>query len=321
MSFLAFFNYLIDPYGSFGTDILNVNPVDSRSEILNKLDSADPQLQTLLFGSSRSLLFKHFPGLNVALYAGAIEDHYSILRYAVDDLQYPIKAVVLVLEPDLMVSSHPVEKMLVKNSKLNRWLIKEPILYGQSLFAPPGYIDDIAMLLSVTTLKNSTKVLLKALKKRMSNGDKSDQDIGVVGAKNNHVLGRIAEARDSIDARLRQYRKLYMSALALDKTRIKYLDMFAEFASENNIKVILVHPGSSKVFWDEMMSLSNFKNINSEFYDLIQKVRVRYGWTEIDIRPGKWKGLPLEYPDGVHLSKPSAAIIDNEINEGLRNVF
>lgn len=116
-------NYLIDPYGRYGTNILGAHRIDSRSWVVSRLRSLVESPNVLLFGSSRCLPLnpkwdKELLCVNVSLYAGAIEDHYCILRFAVEELGIPVRIAVIGLEPDLLLSSHPIDPMLKKMESL-----------------------------------------------------------------------------------------------------------------------------------------------------------------------------------------------------------
>ena len=315
---ICLINFLIDPYGRYGTDILNVNQIDPRTYIVKKLDSAWPWPKLLLFGSSRCLKFNpqynsELPGVNVALYAGAIEDHYCILRYAIDNNKYPIKVVVIGLEPDLMISSHPVDKMLAQNKQLSRWLNKSESVTIQSLFTPPKYIEEISSLLSIITLRHSLSVFFSYMQKIFNVREASASTSEKTQSSVSSVLEKIIEERDSINARLRQYRSLYLGARELDTTRIDYLNRFAELTRKHKIRVIIFHPGYSKEFWDEMSKLKSFRHINNLLDTHIDNLRTKYGWEIVDFRPHKWAGQKLDFPDGIHPSGYAATLIDNKL--------
>ena len=340
---IGFINYIIDPYGHYGTNVLKLGRVDSRIGIIQKLNKQTLPPQLLLFGSSRVL--KQSPnyhpeihGVNVSVFAGAIEDHYSILRYAVDELKYPIKFAVIGLEADLMPGSHPINGFLSRSKKLNRWLIQKqfPTLDSlviqeqsstiQSFLGKPSYIKELSSLLSIITLGDSLKKIGKYfLIKRKISGSKKLSLKASDNESTNSLLAfifNIIEAeRQSMQARLRQYKTIYAGNPQVEPLRLQYLYKFAEFARERGIHVIAFKPGYSIGFWQEMNKISGFRKISRELDIHEKKIKKQFGWKFIDFRPTSWNGEEIDFPDGVHPSKRSISIIDNAIKEMLSNAI
>ncbi|MFC1822448.1 hypothetical protein ACFL9T_07045 [Thermodesulfobacteriota bacterium] len=325
--FAGLFNYLIDPYGRYGTDILNMNRIDPRSWIVNNLKNQTKEPQLLLFGSSRciNLHVDHIPnihGINVALFAGAIEDHYCILRYAVEDLSYPIKYIVLGLEPDLMTNAHPIDTMLRRNEILNRWLEKSeqaPVQFG---LTAPDYVKDLSSLLSLKTLMDSLRVLAKFLIKSLNLREATAAEVPLDHKKEDvSWLQKIVDKKDSMEARLRQYKKLYSGATQIDAARQRYLYRLADFAQKRGIKVIMFYPGYSMEFWQQMCKITVFKKMHEGLDLHIQELVQKYEWDVIDFRPTYWKDPKLEYFDGVHPTRDTVKIIDNTIGDLVKRDF
>lgn len=320
-------NYLIDPYIRYGTSILNKNRIDTSTWIVRQVKNQTQPPQLLLFGSSRVL--NHRPnyhpdihGANVSLYAGAIEDHYCILRYAVDQLKYPIKYVVLGLEADLMPKSHPISESLIRNKTLNRWLIQQPFTI-QSFLGELSYIKELSSLLSIITLKDSCKMIAKYFLKNIALRDfLTTAFVGESETLSSTLPGKkMVLAKGSILARLRQYKTIYAGVSQVNPVRLKYLYKFAEFAKEKDILVILFRPGYSIEFWQEMSKINSFVRINREFDIYFEELKEQFGWHIIDFRPTYWKGTELDFKDGVHPTKRTNRIIDKAIKELINNVI
>lgn len=321
------FNYLIDPYGRYGTDILDMNRIDARTWVVNKLSDSYESLELLLFGSSRCLglnanYHPDVPGMNVALYGGAIEDHYCILRYAVDDLKYNIKYIVVGLEPALFSNNHPINMSLERNKVLNRWLLNENRSRIQSYFQQPPYVSGIASLLSITSLKDSLKIVLKYI---LENIGVKEASAAAPPSRRTDGIGslfeKIAQAKDSMQARLRQYRKIYSGAAHLSEKRLRYLYQFARFAQGKGMQVIMFYPGYSMEFWEEMEKIHAFTKMHESLENQMEKIQQEYGWKIIDFRPKNWEGPELGFFDGVHPTKDTIQIIDETIGNVVNSVI
>ena len=316
---VALTNYLVDPYGRYGTDILNANRIDPRTWVEKMLRNQSVKPDLILFGSSRTMPLKpdfgrELRGVNAALFAGAIEDHYCILRYSVEKLNFSLRYAVIGLEPDLLLSSHPIDPMLVKNKSLGQYLEKKKKSPIQDFFKQPAFVDEIASLLSLTSLKNSCKIIFSFLmnlfnpKSAIADAH-PEESTGIVSG----LLEIVEEKKDSMEARLRQYKTLYSGVTSIDKDRLKYLYRFAEYAKKNHISVIAFIPGYSISFWSEMNQIDSFTNINQEFDKEMMRLKELYGWQLIDFRPGNYAGPELVFFDGVHPTKQTRYIIENII--------
>jgi hypothetical protein len=326
---VALVNYLVDPYGRYGTDVLGAHRIDPRSWIVFKLSRKHPAPNVLLFGSSRCLSLNpnygpNHVGLNVALYGGAIEDYYSILRYAVEEMKDPVRWVVMGLEADLMVSSHPIDPMLRKNKKLSKYLKEQRLKSFQSLFSAPEYVEGLASLLSLRTLEDSFRVIFGVLMRHFgireasaNLGEEGDEQLGIAG----RIFGEIVEQKDSMEARLRQYKALYSGSVTLDRDRIDYLRRFAAYAEANRIRVLLFFPGYSESFWKEISKSDAFENAQRTLGEEVAKLANQYGWRVLDFRPGNWVGPNLEFFDGVHPTKETIKIINRSIEGALEDGF
>ncbi|WP_139168992.1 hypothetical protein [Desulfobacula phenolica] len=318
-------NYLIDPYGWHGTDILKAQRIDSRTRVEKMLRNQWNKPDVMLFGSSRSMSLKpnfgkESIGVNAALFAGAIEDHYCILRYSVESLSFPLRFAVIGLEPDLFLSTHPIDPMLIKNKRLGRYLEKKNISIIQAFFKQPGYVDEVASLLSFTTSKNSCKIIFGFLMdhfdpKGAITDIKQISSSGLTG----YLLEIIKKKKDSMTARLRQYKKLYSGAVAIDADRLRYLYRFADYAKKNSIAVVAFYPGYSRGFWNEMINIDAFIKSNQKLDQEMMKLKKLYGWRLIDFRPGKFKGSELQFFDGVHPTKQTTLIIEKIISNKVIN--
>lgn len=322
-------NYLVDPYGRYGTDVLGMNRIDARTYVVRKLEAQVKLPELLIFGSSRSLRldpdrYQNGHGLNVALYAGAIEDHYCIYRYAADVLKFPVKTVVIGLDADLMGTTHPVDNMLVRNGKLKRWLLSSNDEGVQSFFRDPEFLAEISSLLSLTTLLDSGRLIFGRMIKMtksvcvssaMAAQVKENVDAGTVAnaSADSSIIGRITEAMDSVGARLRQFKKLYVGSVGLDPLRVKYLDAFAKMTAQRGIRVIAFYPGYSPAFWESMKELPSFLKMHAALEMKLESYRSIYDWKVIDFRPPHYNGPALDFFDGVHPTNETAKTIDNLI--------
>ncbi|MBN2512081.1 MAG: hypothetical protein JXB18_03990 [Sedimentisphaerales bacterium] len=285
--------------------------------------------ELLLFGSSRCLSLKpeieNVNSLNVSLYAGAIEDHYCLLRYAVEDLKFPVHTVVVGLEPDLLVDNQPINPMLKRNTILSRYLLKNDISVAKSnFFCKPGYIDEVASLLSTTTLSDSLRVVFKYLlnifrvsEAGAATSENPEKSVNLIKT----ILEKITVEKDSLESRLRQYKNLYAGSTKIDPERLQYLDDFAEYAQRHEIHVLIFIPGYSKNFWKEMHCVDSFVEIQGKFDRVIHNLVETYGFKVIDFRPVHWRGPELEFFDGVHPTKHTAEIIDAQINRVISDGF
>lgn len=327
LSFVALFNYFVDPYGRYGTNLLGANQTDSRSHIVQELRRQFPSPRTLLFGSSRSLLLNprfgiELPVMNVALYAGAIEDHYCILRYAVENLKYPIRFALIGLEADLMVNNHPIDPMLRTNEALSKYLIEENKSLIHGLLSQPRYIEEVASLLSTTTLKNSLRKVLQILLRNFRVRDASANELTVLPKRvYESFIEEIIAARKDMQARLRQYKSLYAGSVHVDRLRLEYLDRFAQYCEQKSINVVVFMPGYSDEFWGHMIKNENFVRIHRDLDGKMRELNEEYGWKIVDFRPDVWKGRELVYPDGVHPCKETAFIMSRAIEEAILNGF
>lgn len=147
--------------------------------------------------------------------------------------------------------------------------------------------------------------------------DSAQSSQGLTG----EILQKFAETRDSMDARLRQYKTLYSGATYLDPVRLKYLESFAEYAQSKNISVIIFLPGYSKEFWTEMIQIEAFGKIHRSMDEAVHRIGSKYGWKIVDFRPDAWNGPELVFFDGVHPTKPTAQVIDTAIGEVIANDF
>jgi len=325
---ISFLNYLIDPYGHYGTDVLNMNRIDARSWVVKILANQIKPPQLLLFGSSRCLRQKpnydpQIYGLNVSLYGGAIEDHYCIFRYAVEKLNYPIKFVVVGLEPALMAQSHPIKETLIRNKTLNRWLIQQKSSTVQTFFQEPSYIKELSSLLSIKTLMDSGKVVFKYILKITDVREASAATVANESDTSHSasLVEKIVAAKDSMQARLRQYKKIYTGVVLMDPVRVQYLYKFALFAQEKGIRVIIFKPGYSQKFGQEMNKLNSFKKMHRELDILLAQLKKQFGWNVIDFRPPHWRGPELDFFDGVHPSNETARILDRAIAKVINNAI
>ncbi|MFX0142188.1 MAG: hypothetical protein ACFFDN_51595, partial [Candidatus Hodarchaeota archaeon] len=279
------------------------------------------QPDLLLFGSSRCLglhpNYNNLYGVNVSLFAGTIEDYYCIFRYAVDELKYPIKVVVLGLEPDLMLNSHPTDMMLIRNNKLNPWLIKKNVSVIQSFFREPLFLNELSSLLSIMTIRNSCKVVLQFYIKKLNiiNETFASEKNSASNIQGNPFFKDLIYEKDSIDARLRQYKKIYTGAINIDPQRINYLYKFAQFAFDKRIRVIMFFPGYSMKFWEEMSKVPSFEKMHFALEDHIKEIEKQFEWKILDFRPGQSMGLSLDFFDGVHPTQKTVRIIDKTIED------
>lgn len=323
---ICLFNYLIDPYGHYGTDVLNMQMIDPRAGIVRKLTTQIQPPDLLVFGSSRCLRLRpnynqNYYGVNASLFAGTIEDYYCILRYAIDDLKYPIKVIVVGLEPDLMLNSHPTDIMLIRNNKLNPWLEQKNNISGiQSFFQEPSCLKELSSILSIKTIRNSCKLVLQFYIKKINivPDTSAEEKNSTSNMQENTLIEKFVSVKDSMDARLRQYKRIYSGGIDLDLNRINYLYKFAQFAFEKRIRVIMFYPGYSMKFWEEMSKLTSFKKMHLVLDGHIKKLKREYGWEILDFRPKHWIGPSLDFFDGVHPTNQTARIIDNTI-KGLIN--
>jgi hypothetical protein len=324
------YNFMLDPYGRYGNDFLDMHPMEARGGIVKKLAAVATPPRVLLFGSSRCLRLRpHFgdqaPALNVALYGGAAEDHYAIFRHALDDLKFPLKSIILGLEPELMLTSHKTEIMLLRNPTLSRWLEKSQPEGLQAYFREPTYVREISVLLSLRTLRHSTSLLVdyliesKLSPSKTGEGKLENKALENIEGKDDSLLGDFLRSKDSVQARLRQYKSLFSGVVRLDELRLRYLHRIGEVAKERGIQVFVFFPGYSPEFWQEMFVTEGFQDVHRAFQTEIEHLVREFGWRIIDFRPPYWRGPVLDYFDGVHPTKDSARKIDKAIEDLVRD--
>ncbi|MGK2855850.1 MAG: hypothetical protein ACSLFQ_01455 [Thermoanaerobaculia bacterium] len=122
LALLGGFNYLVDPYSIYGSPLGLQRPRPVRLAKLDLLRAADPPPEALILGSSRVRMLppvsvKRLFGLQAFHLGGpksSPQNWLSLTRYAVDDLGYPIRLVIVGVDPSSFVDvttylQHPAE--------------------------------------------------------------------------------------------------------------------------------------------------------------------------------------------------------------------
>ena len=111
LAILGGFNYLVDPFSSYGSPMNLERPRPVRLVKLDRLREADPPPEALILGSSRVRVIapegvERSFGLK-AFHAGGLkgspQNWLSVTRYAVDERGYPIRLVILGVDPSSFV--------------------------------------------------------------------------------------------------------------------------------------------------------------------------------------------------------------------------
>lgn len=307
---LGLFNYLVNPLGWFAPRI--VKPLawgDQRIKV-DLMKTAAPA-EALILGSSRvSKLapsdITDITGLK-AFSAGVSssrpEEHYALLRYATDDLKWPIKEVVYGIDLETLFYDGPPNEDLVSSTEVRKYVPRDMWL--------PEVLARTKLLLSTYNLGLSSKALkLHLAKDAPPSGVAFDPD-GFL-----HYLAmeqQVKAGTFQLNAaqNLANYTERYKVPAILNPVRVGLFELLLTRAQEKGIKVRLFatpfHPDMTR----GLKQVETYNQVQAAALPYLQALPSRFpnvtfhDFTDV----ASFGGDPNAFFDGVHYRQENGRLM------------
>ncbi len=304
---LAAMNYLVNPRGMHATSLLPPVAANLRAEKAYLLKHMQPQPQALILGSSRVMKIapatverltglRTFNAGNLTAYA---EDHYVMLRYAVDQAGAQPRLVLLGLELEALHDQEPMNEFLLERNPFSAFLQKGENRHGRW--------NRLVKLLSWNETRLSLRSLQHwaAVSKPAEPQLRIDPDGRLVYV---HLEKALAAGTLNLESLVQQSARMairrYQNYKSPSADRLDYLDATLRYAKERNIRVIVFLTPVHRAVRAE---LKPYAAKDAEFAAAIQQAAARWSAEFHDLRDVEsFRGRPDGFYDGTHVDADNA---------------
>lgn len=307
---LGLFNYLVNPLGWFGPRL--VKPLawgDQRIKV-DLMKTADPA-EALILGSSRvSKLapadITDITGLK-AFSAGVSssrpEEHYALLRYALDDLKWPVKEVVYGIDLETLFYAGPPNEDLVSSTEVRKYVPRDMWL--------PEVLARTKLLLSTYNFGLSTKALKLHLAKDAPPSEVAFDPDGYLHYLAMEQQVKAGTFKLNAAQNLANYTERYNVTPTLNPERVALFEKALALAQETGIKVRLFatpfHPDMIK----GLKQVEAYNQVQAAALPYLQALPSRFpnvtfhDFTDV----ASFGGDPNAFFDGVHYRQDNGRLI------------
>ncbi len=304
---LAILNYLVNPRGIHPISLLPPVAANVRAEKAYLLKQMQPKPQALILGSSRVMKIapstvERLTGLgafNAGNLSAYTEDHYVMLRYAVERAGVQPRLVLLGLELEALHDQEPMNEFLLEPNSISAFLLKGENRHGRW--------NRLRKLLSW----NETRLSLRSLRHWAAASTPAepqlriDPDGRLVYV---HLESALAAGTLRLETLVQQSARMairrYQNYRSPSADRLDYLDATLRYAGERNIRVVVFLTPVHRAVRAE---LKPYAAKDAEFAAAVQQAAARWNAEFHDLRDVEaFHGRPDGFYDGTHVDDDNA---------------
>lgn len=289
-------NFVVDPFGIFGTGLYPIVSSNRYSQVRELLEVSDPPPEALIIGSSRVVCIEpdqvenitNLTSLNCWGPAATPEIYYATIRMALEEYHVPVKMIVVGVEPGVLIDNgagiHAQASILYSYEK---YFSSQPVL------ATGG--EMLARLVS----GEHTQVSLGRLNVFFPNFTHSSAEV--------HTSGLDA----GINADIKRYSTFWDAFIKapISESRKYYWDKFLRICSENEIEVFAFTLPAHPRLVDRFFDFGSDENYVRSAEYLEKSVLDMGGTFRLYYVPQDFGGNDDDFRDGVHMTSENGRLL------------
>jgi len=319
---VAAFNWIINPYGQYCSDLLQPIVQDSRSEKVDLFERLASPPQGLILGSSRAMKFepeylqsrtgKTF--FNFAVNHGRPEDFLAIVRYYRQGTKGFPKILIVGVDVASLTDAVPNDARLSAEPRLYS-LAKDTSSWNDAF-------DQFSQLFSYQQLTSSIASIRNLiLSKKSSVTEQFFSDDGVIQYVNrqSQMNAGTYDFESALDFNQDEFLLVFSQLNKISQRRLAYLRETVELCRENECQVYLFTTVSHPRLRESLASKTKFAQVEAQAIKAIRELANNAGAIYEDFGTvDQFDGDPNCFVDGIHPLEPNTRrMIDRLIPQSM----